>query len=168
MPVSRQLLKPVKLSFIVLTFLVGLVLDLVPWGPGMRQMLPDSIALLLLYWCMNQPSHVGVGWAFWLGLTLDLADGNTFGQHSLAYVASCYLVLSRHRQLAMFPLWQQAIYIAPLLLLNQAIMVAVRLVTGAPFPGWSYFVGPLIGMLAWPLLSYLLQIPQRKEKPAEL
>lgn len=168
MPVSRQLLQPVKLSFILFTFLVGLIFALVPWGPTLRPLLPDTVALLLLYWCMNQPRHVGVGWAFWLGLTLDLADGNTFGQHSLAYVATCYLVLNRQRQLAMFPLWQQAIYIAPLLLLNQAVMAGLRILAKAPFPGWSYFVGALVGALIWPALSYLLQIPQRKEKPAEL
>ncbi|GLR12525.1 rod shape-determining protein MreD [Chitinimonas viridis] len=168
MPVSSQLLKPVKRSFIVFTFIVALTLALIPWGPMVRAFLPDFVALTLLYWCMNQPRHVGVGWAFWLAMLLDIADGNVFGQHGLAYCATSWFVLGRHRQLGMFPLWQQALYVAPLLLANQLIMLLVRMATGSGFPGWSYFVGTLSGALLWPLLSQLLQAPQRVDKPAEI
>jgi rod shape-determining protein MreD len=168
MPVSRQLLKPVGLRFILFTFIVGFALQAIPWGIATRDMLPDFVALLLLYWCMNQPRRVGVGWAFWLGIMLDIVDRNVFGQHSLAYCLTSWLVLSRQRQLAMFPIWHQALYVGPLLIINQIIMVAVRLVIDRVFPGWLFFVGSLVGALLWPLMSQLLQIPQRVDKPVEI
>lgn len=168
MPVSRELLKPVGPGFIIFTMLIGLLLALIPWQPVARAILPDAVMLLLLYWAMNQPRHVGVGWAFVMGIVLDIADGNAFGQHGLAYCLSTYLVLSRHRQLAMFPLWQQSLYIGPLLLVAQVTMVLARMLIGDPFPGWSYFCGSITGTLLWPAMSKLLQIPQRKEKPVAL
>lgn len=168
MPVSRELLKPVSTGFIVFTFVVGLLLALIPWGQTVRWVLPDTIALLLLYWTLNQPRHVGVSWAFFLGLVLDIADGNSFGQHGFAYCLMTYLILARRRQLVMFPMWHQSLYIGPLLLISQVGMVLARLIVGDPFPGWLYFSASLSGALLWPLMSSILQIPQRKEKPAEL
>jgi rod shape-determining protein MreD len=95
-------------------------------------------------------------------------DRNVFGQHSLAYCLTGWLVLSRQRQLAMFPMTQQVLYIAPLLLVNQVIMVVVRLAIDHVFPGWLFFIGSFTGALLWPLMSQLLQIPQRVEKPVEI
>ncbi|QDQ26830.1 rod shape-determining protein MreD [Chitinimonas arctica] len=168
MPVSSQLLKPVKLRFILFSFGLALTMALIPWGATARALLPDFVALTLLYWCMNQPRHVGVGWAFWLGLLMDIADGNVFGQHGLAFCLTSWFVTAKHRQLGMFPIWQQALYVAPLLLANQCIMLVVRLATGSAFPGWSYFLGTLAGTLCWPLLSQVFQLPQRVDKAAEI
>ncbi|WP_269531583.1 rod shape-determining protein MreD [Chitinimonas sp. BJYL2] len=168
MPVSSQLLKPVKPGFIVFSFIVAVTLTLIPWGPWWRALLPDFVALTLFYWAMNQPRHVSVGWAFWLGLILDIGDGNVFGQHGLAYCTTTWLISARHRQLGMFPLWQQALYIGPLLLTNQLIMLGVRALTGSAFPGWSYFVGAITGALLWAPVSHLLLAPQRIDKPTEI
>jgi rod shape-determining protein MreD len=33
---------------------------------------------------------------------------------------------------------------------------------GAGFPGWSILVGPLLGALVWPVLSWILLMPQRR------
>jgi len=168
MPVSRQLLKHVSFSFILFTFVVAVTTALIPWGSTIRAVLPDFVALVLFYWCMYQSRRIGIGWAFWLGIVLDIADGNVFGQHALAYCLTAWFVLARHRQLGMFPLWQQALYIGPLLFANQAIMLLVRLATGSAFPGWYILIGALTGAIFWPLLTLILQLQQRSEKRAEI
>jgi hypothetical protein len=44
----------------------------------------------------------------------------------------------------------------------------VRVVGGAPLPRWTYAVGPLVGALLWPVMTVLLQWPQRPQRsPAE-
>ena len=48
-----------------------------------------------------------------------------------------------------------------LLLLCAALILLVRFVGGASIPRWTYFVPPLVGALLWPLVSVLLQWPQR-------
>jgi rod shape-determining protein MreD len=36
----------------------------------------------------------------------------------------------------------------------------MRLVVGADFPGWGYFIGPFIGALLWFPLTFVLLLPQ--------
>ena len=68
-----------------------------------------------------------------------------------------------------FPLWQQAPQVAVLLAACAALILLVRFVGGAPLPRWTYFVPPVTGALLWPLVSVLLQWPQRPARsPAEL
>ena len=52
-------------------------------------------------------------------------------------------------------------HVAPLLLLNDVIVLLIRLSAGADFPGYWYFLGSLIGGLSWPVLSFVLRLPQR-------
>ena len=38
----------------------------------------------------------------------------------------------------------------------------VRVVAGDSFPGWPLLVGPIAGAILWPVVSWLLLIPQRR------
>ena len=42
-------------------------------------------------------------------------------------------------------------------------MVIVRLAAGDAFPGWPIFLGPLLGALLWPVATWLLLRPQRRQ-----
>jgi len=44
------------------------------------------------------------------------------------------------------------------------IVLLVRFVGGAPLPTWQYLVPPLVGALLWPVVSVLLQTPQRPSR----
>ena len=77
---------------------------------------PDFLALVLLYWCIQEPRYVGVGVAWALGLVMDVADATVFGQHALAYAVLAYAAEYFRRRVLRFPLWQQAAQVAVLLL----------------------------------------------------
>ncbi|WP_148714418.1 rod shape-determining protein MreD [Chitinolyticbacter meiyuanensis] len=168
MPVTSHLLRPVRPGQIILTLIIALLLNLLPWQLIGNHFAPDFVALMLLYWTLNQPRRVGVGWAFVLGICMDVADGNMLGQHALAYSVITYLVLSRQRQLNIFPFWQQALAVLGLMLLAQVLMTTVRLVAGAELPGFSYFLGPLLTAFLWVPVSNLLLAYQRKPIPESL
>ncbi len=155
---SRRILLPVKPWFIALTLGAALFLNLVPYGqlPGV----PDWVALVLAFWCVREPLRVGMGTAFVLGLVLDVAYASAMGQHALAYVLLAFTAASLSRRVLWFPLMQQALHILPLLLATQAVMVGARLLGGADFPGWSYFLGSLSATLLWYPLNFLLLLPQ--------
>ena len=157
----QELLKPVKRRFIYTTYVIALLIELVPLPVGASNWLPDFVGMLVLYWIINQPSRVNIGTAFTLGLISDVASAGLFGQHALAYSLTGFLTLARQRQLVMFNLGQQALAVLALMTANQLIMVIARLATGAAFVGWSYFIPPLISALLWPLLTKLLLIPYR-------
>ena len=63
-----------------------------------------------------------------------------------------------------FPLWQQATQVAALLFFCTGLVLLVRVVGGAPMPRWTYVIGPLVGALLWPVVTMLLQTPQRPRR----
>jgi len=159
--------KPTSGRFIALSLILALLANLLPWNGVAVVFWPDLVAMVLLYWIIHQPRRIGLMTAWLLGLLMDIADGVLFGQHALAYVIMCYTAYFLHRRIQMFSPWQQALYIFGLLLLMLLVMLLVRLAFGAPFPGPLYLVSSVMGGLLWPMLSLLLQTPQRKKPPSE-
>jgi rod shape-determining protein MreD len=160
----EEILLPVQPWFVLLTLFLGLLLNIVP-ASGLAQTLkPDFLALVLLYWCIREPRMISVGIAWCLGLVMDVADATVFGQHALAYAVLAYGAEYFRRRVLRFPLWQQAAQVAMLLLFCAGLVLLVRVIGGAPMPRWTYVVGPLVGALLWPLVTVLLQSPQRPRR----
>jgi rod shape-determining protein MreD len=159
---ARQvILLPVRTGFIALTLVTALMLNLLPWSGAALWIKPDFVALVVLYWCIEQPRKIGFVAAWLLGLFMDVADGTLFGQHALAYSILAYAGIVLNRRVRMFPGSAQALHIVPLLLMNDLIVLAVRAAGGADFPGFQYFIGSFVGGLLWVPLGMLLKLPQR-------
>ena len=159
---SRQeLLLPVKPAFIALTLVAALLANLLPWSGWMLWVVPDFVALIVLYWCIEEPRKIGFFTAWCLGLLMDIADGSLFGQHALAYSILAYAGIVLHRRVQRFSMAPQILHVIPLLLLTSLIVLLVRALAGADFPGYAYFLGSFTGAALWPMLSYLLKLPQR-------
>jgi rod shape-determining protein MreD len=157
----EEILRQVNPWFILVTCFLGLVANMAPVSGLALVLRPDFLALVILYWCIQEPRYMGVGIAWILGLVMDVADATVFGQHALAYAVLAYAAEYFRRRVLRFPLWQQAPQVGVLLLVCAALVLLVRFVGGAPIPGWTYFVPSIVGALLWPLLSVLLQWPQR-------
>jgi rod shape-determining protein MreD len=157
----EEILLPVKPWFVLVTLFAGFTANLLPLSGVALVLKPDFLALVLLYWCIQEPRLIGVGFAWCLGLLMDVADATVFGQHALAYAVLAYAAEYFRRRVLRFPLWQQAAQVALLLLFCSALVALVRVVGGAPLPRWTYAMGSLTGALLWPPLSVLLQRPQR-------
>jgi rod shape-determining protein MreD len=157
----HEILLPVNPVFIVFTLIAAAFLNMLPgsgWGLWLK---PDFVALLVLYWCIEQPSKVGFTSAFVLGLLMDVADGALLGQHALSYSILAYASVVLHRRVRMFNLTLQMLHVIPLLMLNDLIVLAIRVIAGADFPGYRYFLGSVIAGALWPVVSILLKMPQR-------
>jgi rod shape-determining protein MreD len=157
----EEILRQVNPWFILVTCFLGLIANMAPVSGLVLVLRPDFLALVILYWCIQEPRYMGVGIAWILGLVMDVADATVFGQHALAYAVLAYAAEYFRRRVLRFPLWQQAPQVGVLLLVCAALVLLVRFVGGAPIPGWTYFVPSIVGALLWPLLSVLLQWPQR-------
>ena len=156
----QRILLPAQVNFIVLTLALGLLFDLLPWGN--IAVVPDLTATVLAFWCIHQPRRVGIGIAWTLGLLLDVGNGALLGQHALGYSVLAFLAFALHRRILWFPPWQQALHILLLLLSTQLLTLVIRIAAGAGFPGWTYFAGSFICAALWPVLSFLLLLPQRR------
>jgi rod shape-determining protein MreD len=157
---TQRILLPAKVSFIVLTVALALLFNLLPWRNTAG--VPDLTAAVLAFWCIHQPRRVGIGIAWTLGLLLDVGNGALLGQHALGYAVLAFLALAFHRRILGFPLWQQALHLLLLLLSTQLLTLVIRVAAGAGFPGWTYFAGSFICAALWPVLSFLLLLPQRQ------
>ena len=157
----EEILKPARPWFVALTMLAAFIANLVPVSGYAALLKPDFLALVILYWCIQEPRIAGVGVAWFAGLFMDVADATLFGQHALAYALLAYAAEYFRRRVLRFTLWHQAAQVAVLLVACAGLVLLVRVVGGAPAPRWVYFVPSLVGALVWPPLSVLLQYPQR-------
>lgn len=157
----QEILLPVKTRYIALTLVSALVLDLFALPGLLQQIRPDFIALTLIYWVVYHPRRVGFLPAWSLGLIMDVADGSLFGQHALAYAVLMYLAVLLHRRIVMFGMRQQIAHVLVILIVSQLIMLGVRSMAGADFPGALYFVPSLLGAGMWPLLFNVIRVPLR-------
>ena len=55
----EEILRPPKAWFVLLTLLSALLINLAPWSGVWLALKPDFLALVLLYWCIQQPRLVG-------------------------------------------------------------------------------------------------------------
>ena len=163
-PLSQRILLPVRAGTILGSLALALFADFLPWKNV--ALVPDFVALVLVFWCVHQPRLVGLGAGWLLGLLIDAGNGVLLGQHALAYSMLAFASITLSRRILWFPLWGQALHVAALLLFAQAIAALVRLAAGAEFPGWTLAVGPLVGALLWPLVTTILLMPQRR--PVEI
>lgn len=157
----QEILLPVRAGFIALTLIAALMLNLLPWSGAWLWLKPDFVALVVLYWCIEQPRKVGFVSAWMMGLFMDVADGTLFGQHALAYSILAYAGIVLHRRVRMFSGTPQVMHVLVLLLLNDLIVLAIRLAAGADFPGLQYFIGTFVAAALWLPLGVLLKLPLR-------
>jgi rod shape-determining protein MreD len=156
----QTILLPVKPAFIVFTLIAALLTNLLPWSGWLLAIKPDFVALITLYWCIQQPRRVGFTAAMLLGLSMDVADGSLFGQHALAYSMLAFAGIVLHRRVLGFTMKDQILHVIPLLLANDIIVLVIRKSAGADFPGVTYFIGSCLAGALWPSLCYLLRLPQ--------
>lgn len=162
-----EILRPARWTYIALTLVVAVGANLLAL-PGIAQVLrPDLLALTFIYWVVYHPRRLGFLPAWVLGLIMDVANGSLFGEHALAYAVLMYLSILLHRRIVMFSMIQQMLHVLAILAASQAVMLLVRMVDGADFPGVSYFVPSLLGALLWPALFALIRMPLRPRLSAD-
>ena len=157
---SGQLLLPVNPLFVGFTLLLALAINFVPLGRA--PLMPDMVALVLVFWNVHQSRRVGVGLAFLFGLVMDVHASAVLGQHALAYTLLSYFAITIHRRLLWFTVPSQAVQILPLFLAAHAVSLIVRMIAGGMFPGWQVLLAPVFEALLWPLVTWLLLAPQRR------
>ncbi|HEX5126810.1 MAG TPA: rod shape-determining protein MreD [Rhodocyclaceae bacterium] len=155
---SNRIMLPVKMGFVCLSLLAALMLHFIPVGRFYA--VPDFVALVLAFWCVREPQHIGMGTAFLLGVVVDVAHGSVMGQHAFAYVLLAYVCHIVSRRLLWFAPGSQALHMVPLFLMAQVVMLLIRLMAGGRFPGWEYFFSTFTTSALWLPAHYLLLLPQ--------
>lgn len=156
---SQAILRPANPLFIAFTLLVATLLEMLPINRGW--ILPDFLALVLVFWNIWQPRRIGVGVAWCFGMVMDVHSGGVFGEHALAYTLLSYFAITIHRRVLWFTPLLQAAHIFPLFLAAQLVTVSLRLFFGGMNPGWWILIGSVMTTALWPLTQFLLLAPQK-------
>lgn len=144
-------------GLVLASLAIALTLTILPMPHWAAELRPQWAALTLIYWSLTRPERVGVFWAFGTGLLLDVVSGTVLGQNALALSVVAYLAIELHQRIRIFPLWQQAVSVWLLLLVERLLTVWILGATGAPTPTLWYWLPTFFGMLLWPWLSLVLR-----------
>ena len=147
---------------IPLSFLVALVLTMLPMPEWAIWLRPPWVLLVLIYWNISLPDNVGIGTAWVIGLILDVLNGSALGEHALALTIVSYFVVRIHAQLRMFPLLQQGISVFLLVLFYQAILFCIQGFVGDLPKGWLYWSSSITSMLLWPWVFTIMRDCRRR------
>lgn len=135
---------------------IALLLGLLPLPAWLLPLRPYWLALVVVYWVLESPDHLGLGFAFAVGLLADLVFGSLLGEQALRLVIMTYIVQRFRTRLRFFPLPQQALAIGGLLLNDRVIAMVVHFVLGEPQLPWLFWWAPALGMVLWPPVYVLL------------
>ena len=149
---------------IFLSLLTGLILMIMPLPETVQIYRPHWVALMLIYWSMAIPERVGLWFALFSGIMVDVSQGTLLGQHALALIIIVYINLSFYQRIRVMSLAQQAMYVFGLLVMGQVVIVWVEGIMGRPTPILAFFAAPFVGMLIWPWIFVILRDIRRKAK----
>jgi rod shape-determining protein MreD len=102
---------------------------------------------------------VGQGVAFAIGLLMDVSDSMLLGQHAFAYVVAVYGAQVLRVRILSFHLGEQTLHVLGLTVTASCVMLLLNLLLGADFPGFAYFISPVLTALAWGPANLILYSP---------
>lgn len=144
-------------SFILVSIIIGIILQIIPMPPPIDLYRPDWLLLILIYWSMALPNRVSVGVAGLAGLILDILYGTALGVHSFALAIPIYLACANYQRLRNYSMIQQAVMILVLCLLYHLTIYWLQYwLTGIEF-SWTFLRPAFTSILLWPWLFWLLR-----------
>src|SRR5690554_4643764 len=75
---------------LLISYLVALILMVMPMPAFLEAWRPDWLSLVILYWVIALPHRVGIGSVLILGLVADILMGTVFGIYATALLIMAY------------------------------------------------------------------------------
>ena len=142
---------------VAISAIAALVLTVVQLPDWLFHFWPDWIALVVIYWALQKPQHVGPFVAFVIGTMLEVLFVRKFGVLGLGLATLAFIVNSSNQQMRIMTVWQQTLLIG--------IFIGIfKLLTGwlyglvSDFTITREYWYPILGsLLLWPFVFILLE-----------
>ncbi len=153
---SIQYSRHPRWGYILVTVIVAILLSIIPVPENVKNYWPDWISLLVFYWVLVLPVHLGVMFGWGNGLLEDIISFSLLGEHAIGKAMIGTVVAMTHKNILRFNLLEQMFSV--LILQSLAIaVVAWANMLAFDTPIHSVLWQPaLTTALAWPLVSFLL------------
>ena len=143
-------------GYIVMTMLVAALLTVIPVPEAVKYYWPDWITLVVFYWVLVLPAHLGVMFGWMNGLIEDVISFSLLGQHALGKALIGTVAAMGYKKFQLFNFLQKMFLIFVL----QSVSIAIsawtnRLAFEAPIfiEMWQ---PALTTALMWPFVSFLM------------
>lgn len=147
---------------LVVSYVVALVLMVMPLPTFLEPWRPDWITLVLIYWLMAVPHRVGFGTVLILGLLTDILMGSTFGVYAVALIIVAYPVLRHFQRIRHYSFMQQAIIVGVLILVKRIIVYEIEHVLNDAVFNLPYLYPVLSSIVLWPWLFLVMRRFRRR------
>lgn len=146
---------------VILSLFIASCLTIMPVTTWMTWLWPAWVLLVLIYWLVFFPDHIGMVWAFTTGVIVDLLIGPVLGLHALLYTVLAFIILQFYGGIqSMLPM-QKVMWIG----LVEAIFLLIEHRVGsgnhAIAQTWFHYIPivttPLSSLWIFPLLQRMQQ-----------
>ncbi|AJC50263.1 rod shape-determining protein MreD [Coxiella endosymbiont of Amblyomma americanum] len=152
-----------KLSILIgFTFLVGMIVTILPLPIWTVWYQPSWIFIILLFWIITVPHRVSIGIAFVVGLLLDLLTGTVLGQHALSFVCFSYFFGRFRIFINNLATWQQTILILIATAINLTLQYWIMKITNSTLPIGKHWISLVSTTFLWLCCRSFLHNYQRK------
>ena len=134
----------------------GLLLSVMPLPPFMEVGRPLWMCLLIAWWGIVAPQHIGMTRSWLLGLATDVLHGSLLGLHALELTLTAYIILSLHQRLRMYRAWQQSFALLAVFCLVQLLQLWLSSLAGNHPPFLLFMLPALVSALLWPWVAMVL------------
>jgi len=133
-----------------ISVLLALWLLILPLPQTMQYFRPEWSCLLVVYWILVNPNHLGLGFAFLLGLLQDVFEQTIWGANALGLVVVAYVCVTSYRRVQRYSVWQQSLWILVLVGLYQVSANAIMRLGGTEVYLQNQVPSILVSGMCWP------------------
>ena len=135
---------------VAVSVILALFLAIIPLPSGYEVLRPELICLLVVYWVTSAPQHLGLTFAFVVGLSYDVIQHSVWGAHALALVIVAYICINAYQRFMSYSVWHQSLWVCVLVGVHQMVVNWVQ-----SFSGYHASLGTLLGSIVmtsilWP------------------
>lgn len=156
-----MIVKPGLLT-LFLSYVVAMMLMVMPIPSFLDAWRPDWLALILIYWLLAIPHRVGMGTVLILGLLADILMGSVFGIYATALLLMSYPVARHFQRIRNYALTQQAIIVAILVLVKRAVVFELEHGLNDAIFHMAYLYPVLSSALLWPWVYLVMRKYRRR------
>lgn len=142
---------------VFVSVLFAMLFAIVPLRPEYQMLRPELVCLVVIYWVVCVPQHLGVSFAAIIGLFQGLLEQLVFGAHTLALAIVAYIVVISYQRIKNYSLWHQTFWVSILIGLHQIIVNWLYSLMGYGEVLTPLLLSTLISTLCWPVLMLGMQ-----------
>ena len=139
------------------TLAVAVVFVAIPAGPVWQSYTPDWTSLIIIYWCFAIPGRINLGSAWLIGILLDIVSFGVLGRYAFSKMLIVFIAERLALRVRTFPIWQQALLILVLLLIETIVVTLAEVLTGKIDFSYERIIATIIGAALWIPLYFVLR-----------